>query len=64
MAHDNTKLPFTPLFSERKQPQSFVRRCGLCELPLDTQRPAISLKGGSRVHLECYYVLQKRAGGT
>jgi len=64
MAHNDTKPQFNPLFSHRKQPQSFGRRCGLCELPLDSQRPAISLKSGSRVHLECYYMLQKRAGGT
>lgn len=49
-----------PELGERHLPR---RHCAFCELPLEGDRPPVSLKTGQRVHLECYVVMRATPKG-
>jgi hypothetical protein len=42
-----------------KQLPPIQSSCAYCELPLDKGGPPVSLKSGHRVHIDCYFMLQR-----
>lgn len=52
-------LSHSPVACERSKAE---RTCPVCKLPLRAY-PSVLLKTGQSVHVECYYRMQKHAGG-
>lgn len=44
---------------EHRLPRRAV--CADCALPFTAQRPPVLLKSGRRVHVDCYFLMQKTA---